>query len=159
MTITNLVLALQIVTTNQVVVCKPNSFCIETRIEEKIEYKILGASPQDNPNKRLLLQTAYLAKEADKIYNGIDNAPDLIPIGGYHLDKDYKFQVDTLFCGVIFKNELKRAINEYKFFERDWRDKRLKEIRDFKEFARDVLRKEVIETDRKNKYETFNVGD
>lgn len=159
MTITNLVLALQIVTTNQVVICKTNNSCIETRIEEKIEYKVLGASPQDNPNKRLCLQTAYLAKEAERLYDGLDNAPDLIPIGGYHLDKDYNYQIDTLFCGVVFKDELKRAIQEYEFFERDWRDKRLKEIRDFKEWSRGVLRKGIIETDRKNKYETFNIGD
>lgn len=86
MTITNLVLALQIVTTNTVDICDYNDIHIGQEFKEEIEYKVLGTVPNTDPMMGVAINTPHLAKGVNNLFNGIDNAPTLVPLGSYHID-------------------------------------------------------------------------
>lgn len=128
MTITNLVLALQIVTTNTAYAYNCNDIHIEREFYEKIEYKVLGAVPNAEPKAGVCINTPHLAKGVHNLFKGIDNAPALIPLGSYHIDESGGIVYDSRYCGVLFKDSMKKTLESYNLFERDRREKRMKEI-------------------------------
>lgn len=130
MTITNLVLALQIVSTNLVFLYDKNDVFVEHLPKEKIEYVVLGSVPVGEQQRAIGVNTHRLARGVDKIWKGVDNAPALIPFASYHIDEEDRLFFDSKYCGVLFKKDLLEAIkasNERsnELFERKMRLRKL----------------------------------
>lgn len=99
MSITNIVLALQIITTN----------ISHTAGGFAVSYEVMGVVPSARPAKGISVNSDVISVSVANHFGGIKNAPDLIPLGAFYVDDLGGYRFDHQCVGVLFRKRLEES--------------------------------------------------